>query len=332
MKQGINRFNYFLTQLETIILAAGKQKNPALWLYRNNARTPLFMLESLAKLYAEFHNEKLFSRLKEHFKLLEDALGAIDYYDTIAKDFAANKKVPAPVINYLQAQTREKIQSLNEVLTEKEWLKADVLRISKIHKKLERADWKNEEKEMALIKDFYGEAIYGIVEFVRETNFKFSDMESEVHELRRKMRWLSIYPQALRGAIQLKAAVRRPRHLTKYCTEEITGSAFNIMPDPGNLSVLLFLEKNHFYALSWMIDRLGYFKDSGLRIVALQEALQQTTSVSNEEAAVRVEQMLGKQQPSLKELLSAAGTTCKTYFKEQNLEHLVIGITKVADK
>ena len=71
MHKGLLRFEFFLNQLETIILKADKQKNPGLFLYKNNARTPLFMLEALSKMYAEIHNKKKFSKLKEHFKFQE---------------------------------------------------------------------------------------------------------------------------------------------------------------------------------------------------------------------------------------------------------------------
>src|SRR5450432_3807565 len=100
MKPGLSRFEYFFDQLQPILTKASKQKNPALWLYRNNARTPLFMLESLAKMYTCFHNRKKFNKIKEHFKLLEDTLGAIDYYDMMAKDLVNYDKVPEQVITY----------------------------------------------------------------------------------------------------------------------------------------------------------------------------------------------------------------------------------------
>ena len=112
MKSGIIRFDFYLNQLLVLISNASKQKNPALWLYQNNARTPIFMLEGLSKLYLDLHNKKKFTALKEQFKLLEDGLGAIDYYDSFAKEFAKNKKIPVAVTKYLQAQTREKIQHL----------------------------------------------------------------------------------------------------------------------------------------------------------------------------------------------------------------------------
>jgi hypothetical protein len=39
------------------------------------------------------------------FKLLEDGLGSIDYYDAFSKEFASNKNIPAEILKYLQAQT-----------------------------------------------------------------------------------------------------------------------------------------------------------------------------------------------------------------------------------
>lgn len=325
MKNGSARFEFFLTQLQTLLTKSAKQKNPALWLYQNNVRTPLFMLEGLAKMYSSIHNKKKFAKLKEHFKLLEDVLGAIDYYDSFAKEFSKNKTIPAAVTNYLQAQAREKIQSLNELLVEKEWLGENADRIKKIQKKLEEADWLKEEKEVEAIKDFYGEAIYGIVEFTAKTKFHFDNVEADVHELRRKLRWLSIYPQAFRGCIQLSKSKTAAKRLSKYLTEEIVTSPYNKMPDAGDAAYFLLLDKNYFYSLSWLIAELGKLKDSGLKIVAVKESLQQTGTSNEEEAFKKAYQLLDKKQPKLQQLLDDAEKVCKIYFSEHNLEHLVIG-------
>ncbi len=329
MKPGLSRFNYFFNQLQPILTTAAKQKNPALWLYRNNARTPLFMLEALSKMYAGFHNKKKFTKIKEHFKLLEDALGAIDYYDMTAKDLVNNKKIPAPLITYLQAQSREKIQSLNEMLTENDWLLPENNRITKIQKKLIEADWLNEEDEVKLMAEFYGESIYNLIEDTQNTNYHFVNMEAEVHELRRKLRWLCIYPQAVRGAIQLEKNKTALKHLTKYRTKEITTSPFNKMPDAAGANHVLLLEQHYLFALSWLIEELGKLKDNGLHIIAVKEALLQTSTITEEEALQKTYQMLGKQQPKLNELLDKAGNISKVFFKEQNLEHLVMGANAV---
>ena len=325
MKNGSARFEFFLTQLQTLLTKAATQKNPALWLYQNNARTPLFMLEGLAKLYSGIHNKKKFAKIKEHFKFLEDTLGAIDYYDSFVKQFSNNKSIPTPIVNYLQAQSREKIQSLNELLTEKGWLGNDANRIKKIQKKLTNADWLKEDDEVKAINGFYGEAIYAIAAFTAKTKFHFDNVEADVHELRRKLRWLSIYPQALKGCVQLGKTKNTPKHLSKYCTKEIITSPFNKMPDSNNCNQFLLLNQNYFYSLSWIIAELGKLKDSGLGIIAIKEALQQTAAISDEAAYKKAYVLLGKKQIKLQQILDKAEAICKTYFTENNLEHLVMG-------
>jgi polyhydroxyalkanoate synthesis regulator phasin len=326
MKNGLARFEYHLTQVETLLAKAATQKNPALWLYKNNLRTPFFMLEALSKLYACIHNKKKFTKLNEHFKLIEDTLGAIDYYDAFANEFKANKKIPAEITGYLSAQTREKIQSLNELLVEKGWLENDKKRIPKIREKLAEADWLNAKDDVKEINEFYGEAIYKIEEFTTSKDFNFNNVESDVHELRRKLRWLSIYPQALRGCIQL-AQSKATASLKKYLTKEIVNSPFNKLPDAGDNEVFLLLDQNHFFALSWMIAELGKLKDSGLRIIAIKEALQQSSTTLPDAVALKqAYKFTGAKQPQLPAILQQADKITKTYFAEKNLEYLVKGI------
>ena len=329
MKKGQARFDLFLAQLQTLLDKAAKQKNPALWLYQNNARTPLFMLEGLAKLYAGIHNKKKFIKLKAHFKLLEDAIGQIDYYDAFAKEFAGNKKIPATVVSYLQAQAREKIQSLNEILTEKDWIGSGKSRIEKIRKKLKKADWLDEQKDVEGVRDFYFSSINGILEFSNQKNFHFENVEKDVHELRRMLRWLSIYPQALKGCIQLSQAKKSPAYLSKYLTKAITGSPYNVMPDAGDLRYFLLLDKTRFYALSWMISELGNLKDSGLRLEVIKEALIQSGSTDEKAALIKARSFLGNRQLTEQQVLDQAEAILKTFCKEQNLESLVIGTARV---
>lgn len=329
MIKGPARFDYHLNKLQLLLDKATLQKNPALWLYKNDARTPLFMLEGLAKLYSSLHNKKKFIQLKAQFKLLEDTLGAIDYYDKIAKDASANKKINATILHYLQAQSREKIESLNEILLANKWLSATESRTKKIQKKLQKLDWLKEEKEVKAINDFYGSAIYEITAFVQEHGFIFNNVEADVHELRRKLRWLSIYPQALRGCIQLQTGKLQPKTLSKYLTKEIVGSAFNKMPALGAATLFLALEQNCFFALSWMINELGKIKDNGLHVIAIQEALQQTANMNEAAALKKAYQLSGSKQVLIPQLLTDAAAICRTFFEEQYLEYLVLGVKSV---
>ena len=336
MKKGQQRFEYYLNQLQELLVKSAKQKNPALWLYQNNARTPLFMLEALSELYGSMHNKKKFGKLKEQFKLLEDTIGGIDYYDSYAKEFVGNKKIPAAITSYLQAQSREKIQSLNEILKEKKWLSEEKTRVEKIKKKLKKADWQNEKDDVKSIHQFYITAIHEILEFINKTDFHFVDVENDVHELRRKIRWLSIYPQALLGCIQLsKPKTKAPDFLAKYLTKAITGSKYNIMPDAADQKQFLLFDQNRFYALSWMIAELGTLKDNGLKVEAVKEAILQTSpqgpaGKTNEKAALaKANKLVGSKQISIEQVLAVAQDITKTFCREKNLESLIIGTAAV---
>ena len=330
MKNGLARFDYYLKQLQELITKSSKQKNPALWLYQNNARNPLFMLEGLAKLYAGIHNKKKFDKLKAHFKLLEDTIGQIDYYDSFAKAFLGNKKIPSTITNYLQAQSREKIQSLNEILKEDSWIGDNNSRIEKMRKKLAKADWQNEKEDVNSIHQFYVTAINKILEFINETDFHFTNVENDIHEFRRMIRWLSIYPQALRGCIQLsKPKTAAQKYLTKYLTKEITGSPYNIMPDAAEQKYFLLFDKNRFYALSWLIAELGNLKDSGLKVEVIKEAILQTSKTTEKDALAKAYKLAGPKQITIQQVLDTAENLCKTYCKEKNLESMIMGMAAV---
>jgi hypothetical protein len=283
------------------------------------------MLEGLCKLYAGMHNKKKFFKLKERFKLVEDVLGAIDYYDSFAIEFAANKKIPPSITTYLVAQTREKIQHLNEILLEEGWIKNKNKRIGKIREKLEGADWMNDAKEIKAIAKFYHLQVETINTFFHTTEHHFDNVESDVHEMRRKLRWLSIYPQALGGAIQLASNKKTHKHLQKYLVPEIVNSPFNKMPDVGSNRQVLLLDKNLFLALSWLISELGKIKDNGLRIIAIKEALQQGSALNEADALKQATSYFLNKGISLPGLLKKAEHTCMLFFKERILDALILG-------
>ncbi len=324
---GNTRFEHYLVQLENLFQQSAGDHNPALWLYTNNARTTLFMLEGLAKIYAGLHNEKKFGKLKEHFKLVEDALGAIDYYDNMAKDLSGHPAIPTTVISYLQAQAREKTQHLNELLVEKKWIGEHAVRIKKIRKNLHKMDWLEPEKEVKGISSFYKDAIKDINKKWSGMGKVFFDLESQVHEMRRALRWLSIYPQALQGLIQLSDDRIVDFNTDKYITPEIVNSPFNKLPERGDHTFVLQLEQKYFLSLSWLIARLGTIKDNGLRLLAITEALQQTENLAYQTALNKSGSFFGSDSRLLDRLLEEATSVCRLFFQEKNLDKLVAGIS-----
>ncbi len=323
MTQGPGRFEYFLLQLEGLLQQASQSENVALFLFENDARTKLFMLEGLSKLYTGLHNKKIFKYTNDHFKLLEDALGEVDYYDGYAKDFLADNEMPATIRLFMEEKKAEKLGDLNTLLLKKKLIGHDPSRIKKIRKKLQKADWKKPEEEMQLIKLYYAKEIEDINHFYKSTGSDFIDIEAQVHDLRRKLRWLSIYPQALRGAVQLADSGVKDDLVVKYLTPAVINSPFNVMPGVANNDVILTLEKNYFLALSNMISALGKIKDKGLRLVATSEAVRHTQFVTDEVALQSAIVLNHAENGGVSHILKEAKEICEPFFVEDNLGKLV---------
>ena len=324
MIQGPGRFEYYLIQLEELLVKASATENPAFFLYKNDARTKLFMLEGLSKLYAGMHNKKKFLYAMQYFKSLEDIFGAVDYYDGYAKDFLEDTIMPSTIRLFVEKRREENLQLINEVLIKKKWLSPDLYRTKKIRKRIKNADWQTPEKEVVSIKQFYQKAIARINEFYKETGAEFTDIELQVHDLRRKLRWLSIYPQALRGCIQFSDNIIETPELSKYLIPEIVHSPYNIMPVAGHNQFFVLFEKNYFLSLSYVISALGKIKDKGLRILATAEAIKNTQFVNETISLERALLLNNVESNGLDMTLKKAKEICQPFFEEDNLGKLIL--------
>jgi hypothetical protein len=325
MKNGKSRFNYQLKKIEGLFSEVQKQENPALWLFIHDLRTPMFMLESLAKMYEKFHNEKIFIKLNEEFKGIEDILGAIDYYVAFSREFAKDEKIPANIKSFLETKAKEKIEILNVILIKGGWLNGK--KIEKIKKDFDKIDWLGEKEETQQVEKYYHKQIIKIKQFFADTNLPFVNIENQVHELRRKLRWLSIYPQALQGVVKLKEIEEEKEKLSKYLSDEIINSPFNQLPVSETLKNHLYLEKNHFLSLSWMIAELGNLKDTGLKINVLKDSYHETAFLKDKDALQATYELLGEDYPKMETLLDQASEVAKRFFNDKILDYLVLGNT-----
>ncbi len=319
MKKSQASFITYLDQIKKHIKKAETQPNPAFGLYLADARTPAFRLEGLARLYAGLQDKKYFSKLNKQIKQLEDGLGAIDHYTALEKEFSPSIKVPVAVKSYFVEKIEGTTDALNIVLRKEKWLNGD--RIKTIKQKLKQVEWMSAKKETKAITTFFKNETAKITQFISEC--KFTDMENDVHELRRKLRWLSIYAMALQGKVQLAENKNVETHLKKYLTPQVINSPFNKIEASPKLQHIM-LDKNHFLALSWLIAELGKIKDDGLRIMALSEAYMHTESVTEKTAAKKAQAALGTRYPTTAELLKKAATISRNFIKEENLTKLVL--------
>jgi hypothetical protein len=319
---GKARFLFFLNQLQIILEKAESSENITLSIYAENARTPLFMLEGLTRLYKKMHNKKKFGKLSLLFKDFEDRLGTIDFYDGFYKEFTNDKLIPDLITSHVNDKKEESVKALQNDLENDKWIGQHKKRMSKIIKKLNKINWLDEKEDTKEILKVYQNYIDEITKKYGPTDIHFTDLENDVHELRRELRWLSIYPQALGGLMQLTPETEPQEFLIKYLTPEIINSPYNVMPDGSGLQSHIILNRNYFYALSWMIAALGKLKDNGLKIDLIEQSLISVYKTS-EHTEQLAHSFCDENQITIPGILDKSQSIAQIFFNENIVENLI---------
>jgi hypothetical protein len=307
-----NPFLVFTTQLNAQFQAAKTNENPAFYLYKNGARNIIFMLEGLTRIHKNaFENPKM-EKWYERFKQLEDLIGQIDYLDTFKAQFEANKALNKSEINALNAKLEQPILALNTLLNADNWLED---KLPKFNAFIEKCAFKYDVKYNALIVKAYQKEIKKITLIATELNFNLKEIETELHELRRRLRWLSIYPQAFNGLFQFEKPAVNPDWSSKYMTEQIVNSPFNQLPKAVDNQPIIYLNYPNFIALSFIIQEFGKLKDKGLADELL------ATEFKKSEAQTK--KLLGDNYLDKTAILATASQLLKTFFDDKVLDNLI---------
>lgn len=317
-----NPFLLYSKQLQNLLAKAVKQENPALWLFKNDGRTCFFMLEALTRLHQKAFDEKVFIKWNSRFKKLEDLFGEVDKYDVLEKELKANKKISPEVLKYFSVHTNKYITRCNQRLREKDWFEGKLQKFDKGIRKLNISYDREYINELVVS---IGEEIDEILYFALKYNYTFTKIEEQVHELRRKLRWLSIYAICLQGLIQLKASPGKRKYHINYFIKEIVNSPFNkIAQRPGG-AVIEEFDKNSFLALSWLINELGKLKDVVIKLHELKDAIYVAEDMTEEKALSKAISVLGLNKNTEADVLKRASEIIKTALvKDKILDHLLI--------
>ena len=313
---GIERFNSYLNEWEVLADKANASGNIAEYCLNNNARTIFFMLEALCKVYKSLHNEKMFSKQGDRFKEIEDLLGDMDHYRECIDDYKKRENAAGEVLKFYETKYEEARNKLNTLLIEKDWLNGK--RIRKLRKKFDEADWLSKKEEVYAFRKYYLDEIDEFKDLYAATG-NFTLIEDHLHEFRRRLRWFSIYPHALQGAVQFTEDTAIPDELVKYQTEVVISSPFNKFPAHGDQTYVLTLEKSRFLALSWIIDALGKLKDKALLEENLTKAVEATNSTQSLLNSTQFE----------KEILRDTNNIMHTFMADRVLENMVREVKKL---
>ncbi len=297
-------------QLQTLLIKSKTQPSSALYLLENNARTPLFMLESIARILYK-QNETLYAKWLKVSKKLEDALGELDYYAYYIKENKTSSYFNVQEINYLAKKHNKALNKLNEKLVDKDyyldWI--DALLKSEINF--------NTAKEKKFIKELCDKELVKCAEFFSEFTAGFNDMELQVHELRRKLRWVSIYTQSFDGLFAYKTSRAKYKWESEFISKEETISKFNVLPTNKGIKTPIQINKKAFYALSSVIRQLGDIKDQGLK--------EHSKIYTEEKLDIKANPLtIKKRQDEEAKLLKDAHSLLKSFFETHKIHSLII--------
>jgi hypothetical protein len=213
-------------------------------------------------------------------------------------------------------------EKLNSRLNHKDWLSGKLLNFNV---KLSQYTLFYDEEHITELRYVIETEIEKIKSLALKLNYSFTEIELEVHEMRRKLRWISIYAQALNGLIQSKLTSKKIKYTTNYLTKDIIQSPYNKLPKkPKNIAIMEY-DSDSFFALSWVIKELGILKDNGLRIEALADAIQKVEKIDAQHATEKAIGLLGVKKDATALILKQASDMIYNFIvKDKILDTLLI--------
>jgi hypothetical protein len=245
--------------------------------FLSGARNHFFKLEAACRYLREIDNEKVFDEYYDIFKEAEDQLGQYDHHFALLSEIRKiGKQWPAKVIDHFEDQHKSSAKKLENYLEKEEWMQQNPPHLIRFTKALKSMEPLSGDDYKTKTGKFLIKTIDKISDNYKNGKLDASEIEEGVHEIRRKIRWLSIYTQVCGGMIQLSDKKVPESFPDQYIGPDILNSDFMKMPKALKDVSPITIRTEHFAALSWMINYLGSQKDIGLKIVACTEAFKES--------------------------------------------------------
>lgn len=291
-----------------VLQQAISQPDPTLFLYKKDVRTPLFMIESLTRLLKKIYSDSEINEAHKISKKLEDLFGQIDYYDALVKQFSKQKSVTRAQRDYFTKKRDKTISKTNEKLRKRDFYQANFNELQQEFK----IDFSNKAIVLKIEKQIKDE-LKDCFNFYLQYAKGFDDMELQVHEIRRKLRWISIYSQSLQGLIVLQPDKNKYAWEKEFITKSELQSPYNKLVIKKNLPYTIAFKQKAFYALSFVIKNLGEIKDKVLAMEALNKAVKKTSNISTTNLKTPVTKQLNLNYTE-EDLLKQAHNLLRKFF------------------
>lgn len=311
----IKLFNTYdsLQGLISLSKEAAKKEDPTLHFFKQNARNNFFDLEAAFRIFRKTLSKEVAEPLHEIYKSAEDSLGKYDFISSSSSKIASDTKLSEAIREKIIHQEKKARIELKQFLHKEKWLPDATENVSKQAEKMKDILATDSEDFRYEYIKFLSKNISKIDEEYRKGELDPHLLEEGIHEIRRKIRWISIYAKISGGFIQTQKKEKINSEYKKYLTEEIISSPFIKLPlCPEGLEPITIRFEN-FAALSWMIQALGELKDEGLNY-------ENQTHLLGEEKSTENKKNDSKNSPdTLARITEEALMICDEFFIKDNI-------------
>lgn len=312
-----------LKELETIAGTTNGSPQAALKFYKAGARNELFKLESLARIYRGTISKHKFEQLYQRLKAVEDELGKYDYNEELYIDISAKKGTSAVIIKHFQLTLELNRKELHEFLVSEGWLPSTGSQYITIKKEILEFSFPSAEELRVPIANFIITQIEEIIKKYDDGTFDLNDIEGGLHELRRRLRWISLYAQVTSGLIQLKPTKNITEEIAHLIPDSVKNSPFNKLPSKMKGVDPLYIEDTNFYLLSKIIAELGVLKDRALKAEALISAAQMS-GMKDHDQTEQILEHFGMAENEVELAADKAREIADVFFHSQKIPHKII--------
>lgn len=305
----------YLQALQNLAAKTGSNDNKAITFYKLAGRNILFKIEALCRIYKSINDKKIFDPLNDQVKTAEDILGQYDFEVWFAQQFKSTEGSFYDNLSNGLIQFEKKFEA---DFTATGFIPANSGVYENISDQLKHVKWPAEREFAEQLTAFMIKKIEKIIKEYEEGTFDLSEPEEGIHELRRKIRWISIYASVANGFIQLKPGPLPHPDLQRYQTEEIIHSPFNELPKKPRGINPIQIQSPHFYALSWMIQELGVIKDRALLNITFEDRIKSYKTEKSEVEKIR--KKLDQNKSKLEDDIHYATSIVDDFFKK----HLIL--------
>lgn len=297
--------------------------------FSGKSRNALFHLEAICRIYREGHDKNIFEGLLTQFKELEDGIGRVDYHDAFRKE-AEKIGAPKEVFGYFTGGYHVELQNLTKRLLDSKWLCLDGNVVSsptleRILKILENVEWKKYKRDR---KNIIKSLIRSLEKVLKkggvtegESGLDFNELEDGVHEFRRTVRWISIYPSSLGGMCRLSSIDNIDPSVKEFLR-------FASFKEDGREKKTINLDANSLLSFSKIIDDIGNIKDDGQLEEAMSHAMLRTDVVSEDKLEESVKNLVHANNTKLDEIPQKVKSLVDDFLVERKIPQQLINNLK----